>query len=310
MSEPASSCQRHAVEHRADAFGDRQLHADAPRQIAQHRRGGQPFDDLADLRPGLVGGRAARDQLSGAAVAAERVEARCDQIAHAGEARERLRLGSAGLPEPRHLDETTGDEGRLRVVAEAEPVDGARREGDHVLRRAAELDPDHVAVDVDAERARVDRVLQAQRERFVLGCDHGGARQARRDLLRHVRPREHRHGATLHQGREPVAGRRIEALDEAEDRRVAANSCQHLAERAARDRDDDDVGLLVRRVVERHARRDEHVVAAVAEQTAEHLPPRARADDDESHERSRKSTTTGTPSRLKRSRSWFSTQYA
>ena len=63
-------------------------------------------------------------------------------------------------------------------------------------------------------------------------------------------------------------------------------------------------------LVERHARGDEHVVAAVAEQTAEHPTPRARADDDESHERSRKSTTTGTPSRLKRSRSWFSTQYA
>ena len=165
-------------------------------------------------------------------------------------------------------------------------------------------------LDVDAERARVDRVLQAQRERFVVGCDHGGARQSGRDLLRHVRPREHRHGATLHEGREPVAGRRVEAFDETEDRRVAAHSCQHLAERAARDRDGDDVSLLVRRAVDRHARRDEHVVAAVAEQTTEHPTPRARADDDESHERSRKSTTTGTPSRLKRSRSWFSTQYA
>ena len=171
-----------------------------------------------------------------------------------------------------------------------------------------QLDSDQVVVHVDPKRPRVDRILQAQRECLVLGRDHGGAGQAGGDLLRHVRPREHRDGATLHQGREPVAGRRVEALDETEHRCVATNTCQHLTERGARDGDDDEVGLLVRRVVDRRARGDEDVVLARAQQPAESAPPRTTTDDDDPHERSRKSTTTGTPSRLKRSRSWFSTQ--
>ena len=100
----------------------------------------------------LVLCRAAGDQLSGAAVSPVRVEARDDQVAHAREPGERLRLGAARLAEPCHLHEATRDQGRLGVVAEAEPVDGARGERDHVLRRAAELDPDHVVVDVDTKR--------------------------------------------------------------------------------------------------------------------------------------------------------------
>ncbi len=51
------------------------------------------------------------------------------------------------------------------------------------------------------------------------------------------------------------------------------------------------------------------VVAAGAEQPAEDGSPRPLADDDEPHQLLRtKSIETGTPSRSKRSRSWFSTQ--
>ena len=56
-----------------------------------------------------------------------------------------------GLAEARHLREAARDQRRLRVVAEAEPVDAAGRERDHVLRRGAELDADEVGVHVDAE---------------------------------------------------------------------------------------------------------------------------------------------------------------
>src|SRR5215210_6647375 len=51
--------QRPALEHRADALGDRQLDAEAPREVAEHRRRRQPLDDLRDLRPRLFGRRAA-----------------------------------------------------------------------------------------------------------------------------------------------------------------------------------------------------------------------------------------------------------
>ena len=61
-----------------------------------------------------------------------------------GEAGERLRLGAARLAEPRHLDQPARDQRRLRVVAEAEPVDAAGGERDHVLRGGAQLDADQV----------------------------------------------------------------------------------------------------------------------------------------------------------------------
>ncbi len=76
---------------------------------------------------------------------------RDDQVAHAGEPGERLRLGAERLAEPRHLGEAARDQRRLRVVAEPEPVDAAGRERDHVLRGGADLDADQVGVDVDAE---------------------------------------------------------------------------------------------------------------------------------------------------------------
>ena len=93
-----------------------------------------------------VGRPAAGDQLAGAAVAAARMPAGDDQVAHAGEAGERVRLGAARLPEARHLGEPTRDQRRLGVVAEAEAVDAAGRERDHVLRGGAELDADEVGL--------------------------------------------------------------------------------------------------------------------------------------------------------------------
>ena len=193
--------QRHAVEHRADAFGDRQLDADAPRQVAQHRRGGQPLDDLADLRPRLVGRRAARDQLARAAVAAERVEARRRSGRPCRRGPENV-SGSAPQASPSRAISTSPRvmSADFALSPSPSPSTAPADEGDHVLRGAAELDADQVAVDVDAERARVDRLLQAQRERFVLRGDHGRARQAGRDLLRHVRPREHGHRADRARG--------------------------------------------------------------------------------------------------------------
>ena len=107
---------------------------------------------------------------------------------------------------------------------------------------------------------------------------------------------------------EPRARRRVEPLDEAQDRRRAAHVAEHLAKRVARHRENDGVGFVVRRVVECPAARHEHVVLACAEHAGKRRAPRARADDDDSHARFLKSIETGTPSRLNFSRIWFSTQ--
>ena len=59
------------------------------------------------------GGRAPRDQLAGVAVAAEAAVAGDDQVAHPGEAGERLRPGAARLAQPRHLGQAARDQRRL-----------------------------------------------------------------------------------------------------------------------------------------------------------------------------------------------------
>ena len=122
-----------------------------------------------------------------------------------------------------------------------QPVDAAGRERDHVLRGRAELDPDEVRIDVRAEEAGVERVLQLPRERAVLARDHGRRRQARGDLLRDVRARENRDRTAADAGREPLAGSGSRPLHEAQDRRVARQRGHDLGEGLARNRDRDDV---------------------------------------------------------------------
>ena len=74
-----------------------------------------------------------------------------DDVADAGEARERQRVRAGGDPEPGHLGQAAGHQPRLAVVAEAELLRRARRDRDDVLERAAQLDAEHVAVHVEPE---------------------------------------------------------------------------------------------------------------------------------------------------------------
>ena len=150
--------ERGAVEHGADALGDRQLDRRAGgRARAAPARSSAPRRPGRSRPPPRSGVSAAGDQLAGAAVAAARVPAGDDQVAHPGEAGERLRVGARRLAEPRHLGEPARDQRRLGVVARADAVARAGGERDHVLRGGAELDADQVVVEVDAEDRRVER---------------------------------------------------------------------------------------------------------------------------------------------------------
>ena len=193
-------------------------------------------------------------------------------------------------------------------------VDSARRERDDVLRRRAQLDPDDIGVDVRAEERRAQRVLELPCEVPVLARDHGRGRQARGDLLRHVRAGEHRDRTPAHARREALARRRVESLCEAEDRSVARQRLDDVAERRARDGRDDDVDIR-RSVGERDrlrgakvdvlkvarvpaglgdrlrllgsAAREHDLVVAIEEEARERRPPRARHRRRESASRGR-----------------------
>ena len=77
-----------------------------------------------------------------------------------GEAGERQRRAAQGDAEAGDLGQAAGDDRRAGVVAGAEAVGHARRDGDDVLERAAELAADEVVVGVDAEQVGVEHVLQ------------------------------------------------------------------------------------------------------------------------------------------------------
>ena len=128
-----------------------------------------------------------------------------------------------------------------------EPVDAARRERDHVLRRRAQLHAHEVGIDVRAEEARVERVLELSGEEAVLARDHRRRRQALGDLLRDVRAREDGDGAAADAGGKPLAGLRVEPLREAEHRCIARQRLDDLDEGLARHGGDDDVDVTAER---------------------------------------------------------------
>ena len=146
-------------------------------------------------------------------------------------------------------------ERRLRVVAEAEPVDAAGGERDHVLRRGAELDADDVVVDVDAEDRRVDRAAGARAASAAssLAITAAPGRPAAISSAM-FGPESTATGrsATSVESRSPVAGSR--PFVRLSTGALAGQRGDDVAERAARHRDDDEVGVGDRRLVDRRGR--------------------------------------------------------
>ena len=67
--------------------------------------------------------------------------------------------------QPREFGQAARDERGQRVMAEAEAFDHARRNRDDVLQRAADLDADHVAAAVEAQRRRSELRLHGLDDR-------------------------------------------------------------------------------------------------------------------------------------------------
>ena len=88
-----------------------------------------------------------------------------------------------------------GDEGGHGVVAVAQAVDDAGRDGDHVLERARELDAHHVVAGVGAERAAGDGALDRLGHARSRRRHHDRGGLALRDLQRERRARRARPAA-------------------------------------------------------------------------------------------------------------------
>ena len=197
----------------------------------------------------------------------------------------------------------------------------ARR--DHVLRRTAQLDADQVGVGVDAQTRCRDRLLQPRREVDRLRGDDGCRRRAAGDLLRVVRPRQHRHPGRRRRaprprprtgagrwpgrapssatGRRPPPGRRAPAAPprtpatesparpvrppRRSRRRAARPGAPSAIRTPGRYCAFSRVGLDLGRV-SRVAGQQVDVVTAAGEVAGEGRAPRASADDRDAHRRS------------------------
>ena len=120
-------------------------------QLHDGRRGADAFGHHRHLGQHVLEPAAEAELLADVAVAAPRAHARHDQVAETGEARERRRLAAHGHAEARELGQAARDDRGPAVVAHVDALGHARGDGNHVLERAAELAPDDVVVEVDAE---------------------------------------------------------------------------------------------------------------------------------------------------------------
>ena len=111
---------------------------------------------------------------------------------------------------------------RPRVVARAEAVGHARRDGDDVLQRAGDLAADHVVVEVDTEGLAGEHRLELVGDVLVGHREDRGRRAAGQDLLGQVGTGEHAVGMTGQDRLDDLGhaepGVLFEPLDEAHDR--------------------------------------------------------------------------------------------
>ena len=137
-----------ALEERVvDLPGDRHLDAEARRRgRSRHRRCRRPRRRPAGTprSPATAGPWPAPRRVDGCGTAVEPQVATTSPMPARPGKRQRIRAG--GDPQSHHLGQAAGHEPGLAVVAEAEPIGGARGDRDDVLQRSAELHAEDVGV--------------------------------------------------------------------------------------------------------------------------------------------------------------------
>ena len=179
--------------HALDLLGDRRLHPVRLGQIADREAALHALGGLLRRRLRLLQRLAPAEPLAERTVARQRRRTRRDEVAEPGQPGERHRIGAQAHAEAGGLGETTSDQGRLRVVAEAHRVHHAVGQCDRVLDRAAEFTADDVVIRVRPQIPGRDRRLNRLRPFLVGARDHGRRDLAGRDLDGQVGAGHRRH---------------------------------------------------------------------------------------------------------------------
>src|SRR5581483_7624739 len=181
------------VEEQVHLLRDRHLHADASCEVPDRTRVPYALGHFRHASDDVLQALTPAQSETDGPVPRLVAGAREDEVAEAGEASERPAVRAQTGRETRDLRQAARDESGPAVEPESEPIAHARGERDHVLHRAADLDPDDVRRRVHPERgAREDTLDRLGDVERPGGRRHGG-RRAERDLAREAWSREDCH---------------------------------------------------------------------------------------------------------------------
>ena len=146
-------------------------------------RSKKAFDDRADLLHGVLYSFSLSDQDAAAAVARIHGGTRHDQIAHAGETRQRFLTPAHCFGKTGNLRERACHQQRFCVVAQTCAVADAAAQRHNVFERTGKLHAHHIVMRVDAEHIIHENALHGFRHALLLRRSDTAGRYSERDLL-------------------------------------------------------------------------------------------------------------------------------
>ena len=174
-----------------------------------------------------------------------------DQVPYPGQAQVGDGIGAALHGEAGHLGQGPGDQHAAGVLAHRQGRGHTGDDGVDVLQGAGQFHAKTVGTGIDAEGAAVQRRLDPLAHGFVLAGHHGGGELVLGDLAGEVGPGDDADARPRHDFREDLAhqheGMRLDALGGADEEtpfQLLGDGCQGLAQRARRQRHQDQLAAL------------------------------------------------------------------
>src|SRR6185295_18207747 len=130
-------------------------------ELIGRARGRVSFGDGLHAGGDVRGFLAAPDAFAESAIAAVPRKAGDHQITETAQAGEGFALRAARDPEPADFHDGTGDQRGFGIIAETKAVTDAGRDGNYVLQRAAQFNPQQVRTRIDTESGTTEQPLHA-----------------------------------------------------------------------------------------------------------------------------------------------------
>lgn len=154
-----------------DFAGDRHVDPFLPSEVVDAASGCHSLGDGGHAGEDVGERLAEAEAFADSAIAAVAADAGGDQVAQAGESEEGLLVGSERDAEASHLGESARHQRGLGVVAVAESIADAGRDGNDILQRSGQFDAEQVAICVDPEAIGREKLLSVCGKGVVVAGD-------------------------------------------------------------------------------------------------------------------------------------------